>query len=87
MSKSKKFKLLLLVEIGLIIAFKFQVVSFEDFYLNPFYIAGMILGCYLMLAGVLYFCPHCNKHQIIKKGGIGLPSDTCWQCGKSSHVI
>lgn len=80
MTRNKKFQLALIVEIILIAVFNFLPLDIV-FYQNPFYFAGMALGVYVMLTGLVYYCPKCQRHQILTGNGLSVPKEHCWNCG------
>ena len=83
MLRNKKFKLLLVIEVILIILFRMQDVG-SDFYKNIFYIAPMILGVYLTGMILGYHCRNCKRNQIIKSMyKYALPKSNCWNCGNN----
>ncbi len=82
MTRAKVFRLLIVIQV--IFTIMFYTIPIElTFYMSPFYIAGMAIGCFLMLKAIVYTCPHCGKHQIM----LGffdyrLPTDSCYTCYK-----
>ena len=80
MTRSKRFQLALVFEIIFIIIFNFLTLDIT-FYQNPFWIAGIVLGVYLALTGLAYYCPKCQKHQIFTDKGLSPPKEHCWNCG------
>jgi predicted RNA-binding Zn-ribbon protein involved in translation (DUF1610 family) len=65
-----------------ILGFQFQIVRVDNFFVNPFYIGGMLLGILVALKAISYFCPECQKSQIILSPyKYRLPSKTCHHCG------
>lgn len=82
MTRAKKFKLLMIVQLIVTVMFKAIPVG-SVFYMNPFYIIGMTLGAFLILKAIVYACPNCGKHQIM----LGflkyrLPTDYCYTCSE-----
>jgi hypothetical protein len=78
-----KFRVLIVVQIVATILLQFQDLSSEDFFLNPFYIIGMINGIYIMFMGLRYWCKACQKHQIYSEI-LRLPKEKCWSCGNDT---
>ncbi|PKG56205.1 hypothetical protein CXF83_06665 [Shewanella sp. Choline-02u-19] len=80
MTRAKKFKLLMIVQ--LIVTVMYKTIPIElTYYMNSFFIVGMALGAYLILKAIVYACPNCGKHQIM----LGffkyrLPTDNCYVC-------
>jgi hypothetical protein len=79
-----KVRVLLVIQIVATLLLQFQVMTVDNFFLNPFYIIGMVNGIFLMFMCLLYNCKSCHKHQIFGSGSLRIPRERCWNCEKDA---
>jgi hypothetical protein len=81
LKKSYLFKLYLVALIVCIIGNQFIQTTIDNFYLSPFYIGGMVFGVLLVIAVINYFCPNCQKNQVMRSFlSYRLPQPCCFNC-------
>jgi hypothetical protein len=72
-----------MIQVGATVLLQFQESSPDDFFLNPFYIIGMVNGIFFIFMVLRYSCKTCHKHQLYSQR-LRLPREKCWNCGNDT---